>query len=699
MIDASEVREDDENYMNPIDRLFEALEKRKPTHFAVKQYKKYKLAAGVITFKRLFNTFDKQEKVKSSKKSLIYRENQGKEKPKMRNNKKQITALYERLSRDDDLMGESNSISNQKQILEDYAKSHGFENIVHFTDDGISGTRFDRPGFQQMISEVENGNVSVVCIKDMSRFGRDYLQVGTYMEVLRKNGVRLIALNDGVDSQNGDDEFTPFRNIMNEWYARDTSKKIRSTFQAKNKAGKHTSSAVPYGYLKSEDDKDQWIVDEEVAPIVRRIFAMTVEGKGPYQIANTLSNEHIPVPAYYHQQLGMGLWKTRKIQYPYHWSSSTIVHILSNMTYLGHTVNYRTRKHFKDKKSHYVPQDQWTIIENTHEPVIDQETWDNVQRLRNNIRRYPDGWGDVHPLSGLMRCADCGKIMYVHRTYNGKRDPQFTCSAYTKVPCGTLCPTQHRVRGADVLKLIQQTLKDIIQFSKEDAAEFEKIVKETVDAQQTSDIQNQKIRLQTCRSRLNELDVLMCKIYEDNALGKLPDKRYQMLDAQYAKEQEGLETEAHELEKCISDFEDEKKSATRFISLVKKYQDFEELTPTMINEFVEKILVHEREVKGSPESPQLIEIYFNFIGKFTVKEEKAELTEEEKKALEEKQRRREKNHRNYLKRKANGKQEEYENRRRAKVAEKKKQAQEKLRKEDMEKGIYFHPNKKKGVAV
>lgn len=608
--------------------------------------------------------------------------------------KEKITALYERLSRDDDLMGESNSISTQKQILEDYAKSHGFKNIVHYTDDGISGTRFDRPGFQEMITQVERGNVAVVCIKDMSRFGRDYLQVGTYMEVLRKNGVRLIALNDGVDSVNGDDEFTPFRNIMNEWYARDTSKKIRSSFQAKNKAGKHTSSSVPYGYLKSEDDKNLWIVDDNVAPIVQRIFAMTLEGKGPYQIATILTDEHIPVPAYYHQQMGIGLWKTREIKNPYKWSSSTIVHILGNKTYLGHTVNYRTRKHFKDKKSHYVPEDQWTIIENTHEPIISQETYDNVQRLRNNIRRYPDGWGEVHPLSGLMRCADCGAIMYVHRTYNGKRDPQFTCSSYSKIPVGELCKTQHRVRAADVLELLRVTLKEIIQFSKEDISEFEKIVKETVDSQQTTDTKAQKTRLQQCNARVRELDILMCKIYEDNALGKLPDKRYQMLDAQYSMEQENLEQEIKELQHSIADTEDEQKSASKFMALVKKYQDFDELTNTMINEFVEKILVHERELKGVPNSPQTIEIYFNFIGKFELTENAQELSEEESKEEKKKQAQREKNHRAYLRRKESGWQKEYDEKIKAEKKANMDAAKDKLREEDMVKGIYYLPNKK-----
>ena len=246
-------------------------------------------------------------------------------------NRRQITALYERLSHDDELQGESNSITNQKRYLEDHAAQHGLTNIVHYTDDGISGTRFDRPGFQKMIADVEDGLVAVVCIKDMSRFGRDYLQVGLYMEMLRKNGVRLIALNDNVDIDKGDDEFAPFRNIMNEWYARDTSKKVRAGFQARNLAGKHTSSSVSYGYLKSAGDKNQWVIDPVAAPIVQRVFQMTLEGKGPYQIAKILSDEKVEIPAYHHKKLGIGLWQTRDIKDPYAWGSSTIVHILRRM--------------------------------------------------------------------------------------------------------------------------------------------------------------------------------------------------------------------------------------------------------------------------------------------------------------------------------------------------------------------------------
>lgn len=602
-------------------------------------------------------------------------------------------ALYERLSHDDELQGESNSISNQKRILEDYAEQHGFTNCIHFTDDGISGTQFDRPGFQKMIAEVKADRISVVIIKDMSRFGRDYLQVGTYMEVLRKHDTRLIALNDSVDTLKGDDEFTPFRNIMNEWYARDTSKKIRSAFQAKNLAGKHTSSSVPYGYLKSEQDKNQWVIDPVAAPIVQRIYRMTMEGKGPYQIAAILSAEHIEIPAYYHQKLGIGLWQTREIRDPYKWGSSTIVHILTNPCYLGHTCNFKTRKHFKDKKSHYVDQDQWTIIENTQEPIIDQETYDNVQRIRAGVRRYPDGWGEAHPLGGLLYCADCGSPMYVNRTGNGKRVANFSCSGYGKIPVGSKCSSGHRVNADSVMALIQETLREIVQFSKEDEEEFVRIVKAEAENQQSSEIKGQKTRLAACKKRLDELETLICKIYEDNALGKLPDKRYQILDAQYAKEQESLEAEATSLKKAVDEYESGQKSADKFIALVKKYQNFEKLDTVMLNEFIYKIFVHERDYKGVANSPQTIEIYFNFIGKFGTQEVN-QPTEEERAEIAEKERLRKKRHEAYLRRKANGWQDAYYQKHKAAKKAAMDAKKEAIRAEDRAKGVYYLPNQK-----
>ena len=604
----------------------------------------------------------------------------------MRNEK--ITPLYERLSRDDELQGESNSISNQKQMLEDFARRNGLPNPTHFTDDGISGTRFDRPGFLAMMEEVEAGRVEAIVIKDMSRLGRDYLKVGQVMEILRQRGVRLIAINDGVDSLKGDDDFTPFRNIMNEFYARDTSRKIRSVFKSKGMSGKHLTGTVIYGYLWDEK-REHWIVDEEAAAVVRHIFALAMEGYGPYQIATKLSEEKIEMPAVHLARYGEGVNKNKTFADIYRWSASTVVEILKKLEYLGHTVNFKTRKHFKDKKSHYVDESEWTIFENTHEAIIDQETFDNVQRIRGNARRYPDGFGEAHPLTGLMYCADCGGKMYVHRTYNGKRVPQYTCGQYGKYPISSLCPTQHRIKAEAVLTLIADMLRAIAEYSKNDRAEFIRTVQETQAAQQTADISKKRKRLAAAQKRAGELEKLICKIYEDNALGKLPDARYEALDAQYAKEQDALNAEITELEKAVTGYEQSRKSAEKFIALIDKYENFDTLTNTMLNEFVEKILVHERARKGSQDTTQEVEIYFNFVGRYIPPAlQPVPLTPEEQEELRKKEERKDRLHQNYLRRKANGKQKEWEERYNAKRRAQVEAAKAAIRAEDMEKGIF-----------
>ena len=604
----------------------------------------------------------------------------------MRNEK--ITPLYERLSRDDELQGESNSISNQKQMLEDFARRNGLPNPTHFTDDGISGTRFDRPGFLAMMEEVEAGRVEAIVIKDMSRLGRDYLKVGQVMEVLRQRGVRLIAINDGVDSLKGDDDFTPFRNIMNEFYARDTSRKIRSVFKSKGMSGKHLTGTVIYGYLWDEK-REHWLLDEEAAEVVRRIFSLTLEGYGPYQIACKLSADRIEIPVVHLARFNEGVNRSKPVKDPYGWGSSTIVNILKKREYLGHTINFKTRKHFKDKKSHYVSEDEWTLFENTHEAIIDQQTFDLVQKIRSNVRRYPNGWGEAAPLTGLLYCADCGGKMYVHRTNNGRRISQYTCSNYTKVPCGTLCPTQHRINESAVLTLVSDTLRAIAEYSRNDRTEFIHTVQETQVAQQSADISKKRRRLAAAQKRAGELEKLICKIYEDNALGKLPDARYRALDAQYAKEQDALEIEIAELEKAVTGYEQSQKSAEKFIALIDKYENFDTLTNTMLNEFVEKILVHERARKGSQDTTQEIEIYFNFLGRYIPPSlQPVPLTPEEQEELLKKEERKDRLHQNYLKRKASGAQKRYEDKIKAKKKAEMDAKKALIRAEDMKKGVF-----------
>ena len=587
--------------------------------------------------------------------------------------KQKYTALYERLSHDDELQGESNSISNQKQLLMEYAVSHELPSPRHFADDGISGTRFDRPAFLSMMEEIENGNIGTVLIKDMSRLGRDYLKVGQIVEMFRQKQVRLIAVNDGTDTLYGDDDFLPFRNIMNEWYAKDTSKKIRSTFKAKGDSGKHVASSPPYGYVKDPLDKNHWIVDEEAAEVVRRIFKLTLDGFGPFQISKILESEKVEIPAMHQKKQGLGLYQTRELKNPYRWWSGTISSILTKKEYLGHTVNFKTRKHFKDKKSHYVPQKYWQIFENTQEPIIDEETFNNAQKCRSGIKRYPNGWGEPHPLDGKMYCFDCGGIMYCHRTSNGKRVAQYTCSKYGKQPVGTLCKSGHRINASVVIELLRDTLRYLKTQIEDDPELF--IEQMTQEENQNKDEQSKrkKSRLKTCEKRIAELEKLLCKIYEDNALGKLPEERYETLSNQYAKEQSELKKEREQILNYLDEIEKAKDGGKKFVNLMERYNNFDDITPLMVNEFVDKILVHERDRKGSIQTTQTIDIYFNFIGNYCMP--KDELTEEEKEEIAKINAIKDKRHEEYLKRKASGAQKRwekrYETRRRKRYDEKK----------------------------
>lgn len=602
--------------------------------------------------------------------------------------KEKIIALYERLSREDENMGESYSIQNQKKLLEDYCREKAWSRFRHFTDDGISGTTFERPEFKEMMNLVYDGEIETIIIKDMSRLGRDYLVVGQLREVFRKQGVRLIAINDNHDSDRGDDDFLVFRDVMNEMYAKDISKKIRSTFKQKGKSGKHIASSCPYGYLKDENDGDHWIVDEEAAEVVRMIYQWTIDGLGPYQITTLLEEKKIEIPAVHMARYGQGLNKSKTFKNPYHWSSSTVVGILKKREYLGHTVNFKTTKHFKDKKSHYVSEDKWVIFENTQEPIITQEMFDTVQKIRANVRRYPDGWGEFHVLTGLMYCADCGAKMYVHRTSNGKRIPQYTCSAYSKTPVGTRCKTQHRINESVVMELIKDMLKAIFDYANYDRQKFMDSLEKAQVQTEDNEIKNIRNRLTVVENRLEELEKLICRIYEDNILGKLPDSRYEVLDKQYVKEKAELDQEQKELTKKIEASDRNSKSARKFMALIDKYEKFDELSNAMINEFIDKILIHERDRKGSIQTTQEIEIYFNFIGQYVPPTFATELSEEDQAELDRINAIKDKRHEQYLRRKASGWQRKYEERTKNAKREKVEALKQKIREEDKANGVY-----------
>lgn len=540
-----------------------------------------------------------------------------------------------------------------------------------------------------MMDAVNDGTVGTICIKDMSRMGRDYLKVGQVMEILRQKGVRLIAINDGVDTFKGDDDFTPFRNIMNEWYARDMSKKIKSIFKAKGKSGKHIASACPYGYFKGENDGNHWIIDEEADEIIRRIFRQTIEGYGSYQIANMLERDKVEISGVHMAKFGQGLHQNAKIKDPYHWSSSTIVQILRKQEYLGHTVNFKTAKHFKDKKSHYVSQDNGVIFEDTQEPIIDQETFDLVQKIRSNVRRYPDGWGEIYLLTGLMYCVDCGAKMYVHRTSNGKRIAQYTCSAYSKVPVGKLCKTQHRINENNIIELIKDLLCSMAEYSKLDCEAFVRTVREAQEKQSTSDVVKLKTTVEADNHRLDELETLICRIYEDNILGKLPDDRYMFLSSSYEAERKMLTEEVQNYEQGMQEYNENTKSVDHFIKLIDKYSNFEELTNTMLLELIDKILVHEHDVKGSSNCTQEIEIYFNFVGRYLPLEFVKESTAQKLDQLEAERRAKAKRHEAYLRRKRSGWQKKYEAKIKVERKAKIEAMKEELRREDQNNGTYL----------
>ena len=561
-----------------------------------------------------------------------------------------ITALYERLSRDDEMVGDSNSIVNQKKMLEDYAKQNGYTNIEHFTDDGYSGGSFDRPDWKRMIAGIENGSIGTVIVKDMSRIGRDYLQVGFYTEVMSKEKeVHFIAIANGVDNQKRESsEFAPFLNIMNEWYIRDSSRKVTTVLRARGMEGKHTTNNAIYGYRKSEEDKNQWVIDEEAAEVVRRIYRMSLEGKGPYEIARILSEEQIERPSYYLAKRGLGTCRSNNnTATPYVWRGATVRDILSKPEYMGHTVNFRSYKEsYKDKRAKKTPKEDWVIFKSTQEAIVSEEMWNKVQELRKTVRRT-DTVGEANPFTGLLYCADCGAKMYNHRggagrarnwkgELNGKRRPdrdEYNCSTYnlSRQSYDKQC-SQHYIRTEVVRKLVLETIKAVSDYVITNEEEFINRIYSSSRDKQKESIRSLKRKIAQDTKRVNELNMLMKKLYEDNFSGKLSDKRFEFMLSEFENEQDTIEISMENAKAEIEKYESDTVRADKFIELVKRYTDFSELTTPMLNEFVEKILVHEADY-SSGERVQEVEIYLNFIGKFElpVKEPTAEeIAEHEK---------------------------------------------------------------------
>lgn len=546
-----------------------------------------------------------------------------------------ITALYERLSKDDDLLGESNSIVNQKAMLETYAKQNGFSNFEHYSDDGFSGGNFERPSWKRLIKDIEAGKVGTVIVKDMSRVGRDYLQTGFYTEVLfREQGVRFIAISNGVDSNDkSTSEFAPFLNIMNEWYLRDCSRKQIAAYKVRGNAGKPTTNHAIYGYIKDPEDKHHWLIDEEAANVIKRIFRLSIAGYGVWQIARILANEKVERPSYYMAKRGQGTQQNNvDTSQPYEWSGTTVSNILSKPEYMGHTVNFRSYKeYYKDKKAIKRPPEDWLIFENTHEPIVDKETWELAQKLKRTVHRT-DTTGMSNPLTGLLYCADCGAKMYNHKgrtraeKENRSIDPitglypydHYECSAYALTYHKTVKECKgHYISTRALFEIILDTIRYTSKYAISNKDDFIKKVRSAAEVQKLQQAKNVQKQLRQNKKRVTELDLLIKKLYEAYAMNKITEARFDVLSAEYEQEQTELMACIQNSEEELDVYKTDTENIDSFISLAEKYTDFTTLTTPMINEFIDKILVHAPD-KSSGERIQEVDIYFKFIGNFKI---------------------------------------------------------------------------------
>ena len=531
----------------------------------------------------------------------------------LRQSDNKLTALYCRLSRDDELAGDSNSIVNQKAILSKYAKENHFSNTLFFVDDGYSGTNFNRPGWSELLERIEKGEVATLIVKDMSRLGRDYLKVGFYTEVLFvEKGVRFIAINNGIDSANQQEsDFTPFLNIINEWYAKDTSKKIRAVMKSKGEAGEYLCTNPPYGYMKDPENKKRWIVDEETAEVVKRIFALCLDGYGPSQIARILKADKVITPTVHFQRAGRAT-RNAPPDNLYDWDNKTVAGILERPEYQGHTVNFKTYKQsYKSKKTCYNPKEKQLVFENTHEAIIDADTWERVQELRKNKRR-PTRTGKTNMFSGIVRCADCGEKLYYCTSKNFEaRQDHFVCST-SRLKGKDVCPT-HFIRAVVLEQGVLAHLRLVISCVANHEEQFRKAMGAKQKAEAKRELAAKRRQLTQAERRIEELDRLFKRIYEDNANGKLSDSRFQMLSDDYEQEQKELREKLLQLNEEITKQEEQAENIDRFIGKVQKYLDLDELTPTVLNDMVKAVYVHAPD-KSKGYREQQIDISYDLMG-------------------------------------------------------------------------------------
>lgn len=520
-----------------------------------------------------------------------------------------ITALYARLSQEDALDGESNSIANQKKILMKFATDSGFPNPTFFIDDGVSGVTFDRPGWNEMIRLAEAGKIRTVIVKDMSRMGRDYLKVGYYTEsFFAERDIRYIAINDGVDSDKGDNDFTPFRNLFNDFYARDTSKKIRAVMRAKGNAGEHLCTNPPYGYQKDLADKKKWIVDEEAAEIVKRIFDLCISGKGPMQIAKLLTAQHVlTVKAHYAQRDGRPLPEK-----PYQWSPKSVAGILERPEYTGCTVNFKTysKSHKLKKRLHNAPENQ-RIFPNTQPAIIEEQVFARVRELRENKRRPAKQAERQGLFSGLLYCADCGSKL--HFATGKNMTPQQDCYRCSRYKSNTGDCTMHFIREETLKLFVLQRIFDVTALFFDDAMAFEEAAKKQRFQEAEKEAKKRRREIAQAEKRIGELDRIFKRIYEDDISGTISHERFLKLSADYEAEQKELTEQVKAWRDAVETFEQDQADFASFAAIVRKYVGIRELTPTIVNEFVKKIIVHAPD-KSSGHRRQKIELVWNFIG-------------------------------------------------------------------------------------
>lgn len=522
-----------------------------------------------------------------------------------------ITALYTRLSRDDEQIGDSNSIIHQKELLTKYAKDHNFTNLEYYVDDGYSGTNFNRPDFQRMMADIDDGKIKTVIVKDMSRFGRDYIMVGYYTEIyFTNNDIRFIAINDNVDNSiQTENDLTPFKNVFNEWYAKDTSKKIRAVFRTKGNSGKHLTNNPPFGYKKDPNDKTKWIIDEEASLIVKRIFNLYVEGIKMPEIARILTNEQIETPQVYYTNRGAKIRK--RSEFPEIWSNETIKGILDQIAYAGHTVNFQTtKKSYKNKKQIRLPKEQWVIIKNTQEPIIDEKMFETVQQMRKTRRVYNKS-NEQNMFSGLLYCADCGAKLTIQRVAKYRHYDGFTCSTYRKKKKG-LC-TSHRILVSDLESVVLKDLRNVCEYVSLHENDFV----ENYYSSSKKEIEKVQIRaknqLKDLDTRSDEISKIVRKLYEDNVLGRITDARFNELSKYYEDEQKEIDEKRLSLNQSIYLVSKEKENVQSFIKIVKSYSQFDKLTPEILNSFIEKIIIFETE-KIEGKKYQQVNIIYKFIG-------------------------------------------------------------------------------------